>query len=748
MKHLWRFTVLCATITVGVAAQQRGSTGDGGAQAEIERWIRATSGGSKGAADPNSETRFLASLAPAERQGGFLFRQRCYACHYSALSPMSYGPRLSQAHVEGREEMVRRTIADGTPRMPAFRHGLTPTQIDLIIGYLKTVKTESAPMALAAPSGVAPEPFGQPADGPTLTGQVRSAAGERMEGVTVSARAAGSNVTTSVFTDADGEYFFPPMAADKYSVWAQAVGYEAGRAGLSLAKEIGRWDVSLKPKKDFELQLPADRWLAALPEDTSENRRMKEVFRLACNGCHTHGFTLATRFDRKGWDNILTVMGRIGAYGYGDPSNAAKAQPSPIIEKYKDPLAAWLTTMRGPGPSPMRFEPRPRPSGDATLMVVREYDLPEPGYGYPLFHDGSDWSDGPVDFMDHAHHHTMEATLDFDGHLWVSDFFHSAERTIAKVDWRTGLVTNIPVREALRRNTGLPGGHDIETTEDGMIWWDLTGTGKLARVDPRTAKVDVFTPPGKRQVGYWITADVQGGIWSQAPGGALHFDPRTGKWTEFNDPTSVAGKETYGMAADADGNGWTSMFPIDVLIKNNIKTGASEVVDLPKRESSIVGLFSGEEQKFFEGLDQEFRARGKLDGQAIRKPGGDLRRNVIWGPAWHGGSLLKIDARTKKVTTYPYPLHHANGYQACVDHAGMVWVVFSNEDAIGKFNPDTEQWTIYDLPTRGFRSHGLRPVTINSRTQIGMAYLGAGKAAKLEFRTRAEHQALKAAAKR
>ena len=65
---------------------------------------------------------------------------------------------------------------------------------------------------------------------------------------------------------------------------------------------------------------------------------------------------------------------------------------------------------------------------------------------------------GPVDFMDHAHHHTMEATLDFDGRLWVSDFFHSAERTIARVDWRTGVVTNIPVREALRRNNGLPGG--------------------------------------------------------------------------------------------------------------------------------------------------------------------------------------------------------------------------------------------------------------------------------------------------
>ena len=105
--------------------------------------------------------------------------------------------------------------------------------------------------------------------------------------------------------------------------------------------------------------------------------------------------------------------------------------------------------------------------------------------------------------------------------------------------------------------------------------------------------------------------------------------------------------------------------------------------------------------------------------------------------------LVGNDARTKKVTSYPFPLHHANGYHVSVDREGMAWVVFSNEDAIGKFNPDTEQWTVYDLPTRGFRSHGLMAVTVNGRTQIGMAYLGAGKAAKLEFRTRAELQALK-----
>ena len=45
----------------------------------------------------------------------------------------------------------------------------------------------------------------------SLTGTANAAVGTVLEGVVVSARAAGSNITTSVFTDARGEYVFPPL---------------------------------------------------------------------------------------------------------------------------------------------------------------------------------------------------------------------------------------------------------------------------------------------------------------------------------------------------------------------------------------------------------------------------------------------------------------------------------------------------------------------------------------------------------
>ena len=51
-----------------------------------------------------------------------------------------------------------------------------------------------------------------------------------MGGVTVSAKAEGSTITTSVFTDETGNYYFPPLPNGKYRVWAQALTYNAPTA--------------------------------------------------------------------------------------------------------------------------------------------------------------------------------------------------------------------------------------------------------------------------------------------------------------------------------------------------------------------------------------------------------------------------------------------------------------------------------------------------------------------------------------
>jgi hypothetical protein len=59
-----------------------------------------------------------------------------------------------------------------------------------------------------------------------LTGTVTAATGEKMGGVTVSAKADGSTIATSVYTDDQGVYNFPVLPDGNYHVWAQALGYD------------------------------------------------------------------------------------------------------------------------------------------------------------------------------------------------------------------------------------------------------------------------------------------------------------------------------------------------------------------------------------------------------------------------------------------------------------------------------------------------------------------------------------------
>src|SRR5260370_28445673 len=67
-----------------------------------------------------------------------------------------------------------------------------------------------------------------------LSGTVTSAAGEKMGGVTVSAKAAGSSITTTVYTDEGGNYYFSPLPSGSYRVWAQAVTYATGKGSVEL----------------------------------------------------------------------------------------------------------------------------------------------------------------------------------------------------------------------------------------------------------------------------------------------------------------------------------------------------------------------------------------------------------------------------------------------------------------------------------------------------------------------------------
>ena len=82
-----------------------------------------------------------------------------------------------------------------------------------------------------------------------LSGHVTSAEEGAMEGVVVSARRAGSTVTVSVVSDAQGHYAFPTerLAPGAYTLRIRAAGYELqGHAAAEIAAQPASVDLKLR----------------------------------------------------------------------------------------------------------------------------------------------------------------------------------------------------------------------------------------------------------------------------------------------------------------------------------------------------------------------------------------------------------------------------------------------------------------------------------------------------------------------
>jgi mono/diheme cytochrome c family protein len=80
------------------------------------------------------------SPAGAQLEGRRLYTQSCLVCHAKPqLTAALYGPVLSKESLGGQADVMREVIANGTPRMPGFKYQFTPSQIDSIVQYLKTV---------------------------------------------------------------------------------------------------------------------------------------------------------------------------------------------------------------------------------------------------------------------------------------------------------------------------------------------------------------------------------------------------------------------------------------------------------------------------------------------------------------------------------------------------------------------------------------------------------------------------------
>jgi virginiamycin B lyase len=549
-----------------------------------------------------------------------------------------------------------------------------------------------------------------------LSGAITSATGQKLGGITVSAKREGSNITSNVYTDDTGNFYFPAMPAGKYRVWAQALGFETAKGEVDLSAN--------KHQEKRWRQLPGEVMWASLPEATPDDALAKTIIHNNCNGCHTPSYPLQFKFDQTGWTRIIDLMKVIG--GGGVPLDRPANQ---IIQMNEKLVASYLAKVRGPN-SVVQIKDRPRPSGEATRAVWTLYDVPRVqgagagslGLAKPDV-DGSDWSQGTPSKIGLIIH---DDVMDMEGNLWFTSNSPNKVVSVGKVDVKTGEVSYKKLAKA--DGSGYASGtHGITRDAQGHFWFDINpGRRSLGELIPAAgkpaseARLNVYpTPETMSPLGGAVTVDVdgKGKVWASAPDGVLRFDPETKQFQDFKDSAvkrSFGTGGTYGAAGDRYGNGWWAEMGFDIIGKADPTTGKIQEIKLPE-VAEIKKSLSPVQLAAYDKVTDISTGNPYPWAQGPRRMGTDKAADVLWvGDSW-GSSLARIDTKTNEVTMIPFPSAAMQPYHISVDSKHNVWGNLWTNDQIFKYDPSTKQWTTFELPVRGTE---MRHLTVDERSGV------------------------------
>jgi virginiamycin B lyase len=536
-----------------------------------------------------------------------------------------------------------------------------------------------------------------------LTGVVTSEAEGRMEGVLVTARPQGANMTVTVVSDDQGRFAFPPgkLQPGKYALTIRAVGYELAGQTAAEIKPGGaaRADIKLVKTKDLASQLTGAEWMISIP---GNEKQKKALFH--CDQCHSLDKVAKSTYDVDGWLSTLHRMQN--QWQAGSTFTHPMPPTYPPKEYPTDPeLAKYLSSINLSGDKttwPYELKTFPRPHGADTRVVITEYEIPREG-------------SSPHDLA-----------IDRDGMVWYDDF---QSPNIGRLDPRTGqfkewtlprlkpsLPSNSLTIELDRQgNPWLPRGYqgcsvtmfDVKTEKfqtwsapaeynddhssctqgnvgpNGMVWFNSFNTSKMFELDPKTGEVKVFSafPPGSIQY--------------KGPNRVFYFG------IDENFATSEKTHKMYGSAIAENGN------PIYCDI-----------------EGSTIAV-----------LD---RATGQVTLYPTPTPAAAPRRGSIdsagnfWFGEWMAGQLGMFDPQTKEIKEWRPPVPWSGIYRAARDKNGDVWAGAMSTDYVHRLNPKTGEWREYMLPTLGGEMRDIKIVDAGAAPQVWVPLVHAGILAKVE----------------
>jgi streptogramin lyase len=133
-----------------------------------------------------------------------------------------------------------------------------------------------------------------------------------------------------------------------------------------------------------------------------------------------------------------------------------------------------------------------------------------------------------------------------------------------------------------------PGAYGIAVAGDGTVWFAEDEADQMARVDPKTGKVDEFKIPYNEGHAYprRMNSDANGDLWVALwkAGKLMKVDYKTNAMSIFSPPTPNGG--SYSVVVDKKNNYiWVSQHQVDMIARFDPKTSEWIEFALPEAES-------------------------------------------------------------------------------------------------------------------------------------------------------------------
>lgn len=217
----------------------------------------------------------------------------------------------------------------------------------------------------------------------------------------------------------------------------------------------------------------------------------------------------------------------------------------------------------------------------------------------------------------------------------------------------------------------LPDGarpHGLVVAKDGTVFYTGNGNGSIGELDPSSGRIVSHFTPSKGGNPHTAVLDDEGNVWFTGQGGGYlgKLERRSGKVSEIPMPGGP-----YGLAIDKQGRIWVCRMGANALGIHDPKSG----------KTGELRTGSGSRPR---------RIAAAPDG-------------MLWVTYYGSGILAKIDpAAMKVVKEYPMPAgSRAGPYAVAVDGAGRVWANEIDTDSVALFDPRTEKFRVFQLPSQG-----------------------------------------------